>query len=228
MNNSYLKYAFILVCIVFAQLWGGTLSSLQNKVVLQAKSSPWIINRSLAQKPSDTLIIEAGTKIIIDGYHKIYCQGTVIVNGSPTHPVEISTMDSTDSWIGMDFNTGSNTLAINYLVVNNAFRNVLNGSVGYIKNTVFRNGFYGLQLRNHTGIKLESLLFEGNRYALDVRSNKLFIDKSKVENNAFAFFEAGGFEIVGEDNIWQKDEKKLDSSKVKIPQHVLEHIESRF
>lgn len=209
-------------------LFADTLNSLQGKVVLSPSGNPWIVPHSLNQKENDTLLVQAGVQIMVDGYFKISCRGTVQMQGTAARPITISASDSVDSWMGFELNSATNTLEMENVVINHAFRNVLHHQRGFLRQVTFRKGFYGLQVNQVGDLRLDSLRFEGNRYALDLRVPVIQLNHSIIENNAFAYYPGQNIIIQGAGNSVQKDEF-VDSEHVSQRQRqILQHLESRF
>jgi len=87
--------------------------------------SPYIVNGDIAVFPGNTLTIESGVEIKVNGNFQIFIRGEVIFNGTANKPISFISNISTTSknaWKGLRFeNTSNNNILINYVNIENAY-----------------------------------------------------------------------------------------------------------
>ncbi|HSQ42391.1 MAG TPA: right-handed parallel beta-helix repeat-containing protein [Fibrobacteraceae bacterium] len=227
---------------VFSLLTGGLvcafaqtpLQSLHGHVILSAAGSPYLVETSLVQTPRDTLVIEAGVRVLVDGYRKILLRGCVRIHGTASQPVIFSSADSTDSWIGLHWATGSKAMDVQELVVQNAFRNTVSASSGQMFQCRFQGNYYGLWVDDSPNLRLVRCEFQRNRYGLAVGSGILQISSSKISKNVYGIWLEGQGQIHGLENQIANNTEE-DSPAITKPisrsyysQRLLQALEARF
>lgn len=123
---------------------------------------PYLIYNSMLVDSLATLTINEGVKVYCNPNTRIFCAGTMVINGSESNPViiqgdrlEFDYKEAAGQWVGMYFLAGSKDNVIKNAIIKNAI-------LGIQVDTVF-NSNYSLQLLN-TEIKnmtYAGLYFQG-------------------------------------------------------------------
>ena len=71
-----------------------------NKVFLQEKDSPYVLEQSVVVGATDTLVIEPGVTVLMGEFAKLMIQGSVKIAGTNDKPVVFSGADSVANWNG--------------------------------------------------------------------------------------------------------------------------------
>lgn len=227
---------FMLSCTVFAHA-ATELVKLEGHVFLRAAQSPYLVNRSLVLSMKDTLTVEPGVEIRIQGYQKVILRGAVQIAGTAKKPVRILAADSSESWVGLHLSPGNNRTEIRGLEVHNAFRNTFRGVQGVISGSTFSNNYYALWIEESPSLQITDCRIEANRYGLTVSSDSLRLEKTTITQNVFGVWLEGSARISPLTNqIQQNQEANLstpsDSSRQtasgRISKHALQMVEARF
>ena len=141
-----------------------------NKVFLQEKDSPYVLEQSVVVGATDTLVIEPGVTVLMGEFAKLMIQGSVKIAGTNDKPVVFSGADSVANWNGFHIMSSAGAFEIKNLTVENAFRNTIFRSSGTLENVNFFNNYYGLWVDESPNVTLARCTFAHNRYALSVRA----------------------------------------------------------
>ncbi|MCF0216765.1 MAG: hypothetical protein HUK21_09865 [Fibrobacteraceae bacterium] len=206
------------------------------KVVLLEKDSPYFLGNSVVLSSSDTFFVEPGVVVLMGEYAKLTLRGPVKIEGSEDKPIRFKAVDSTSSWNGIHFISGSRLFEIKNLVVENAFRNTVFRSKGIFENVRFINNYYGLWIDDAPQVYLARCDFNRNRFALSVRAGKVMATDTKISNNVYGLYlEAGGVfegnqELIKnnlETDI-RKESDELASKGKKVSRNVWHRLETGF
>lgn len=190
--NKVLSFMAVLAALVFA----GEMPFPQvenGKVHLKEQDSPYILEQGVVLTSSDTLVADAGVTVLMGEYAKLMLRGPVSIAGTESKPVTFRSADSSESWNGVHFISGSKPFEVKYLQVENAFRNTVFRSRGIFENVKFVNNYYGLWVDDSPEVFLSRCSFSRNRFALSVRAGKVLAAETKIANNVYGLYlEAGG------------------------------------
>lgn len=176
-------------------------SSSGHKVILKAKKSPYILETNFVLPPEDSLIVEAGVEVYMNGYAKLLLRGAVKIDGTPKMPVAFRSADSTENWSGIYLATGTRYFSIKNLIVENAFRNTVIKSSGLFENVRFVNNYYGLWLDDSPKAEFTDCHFSRNRFALTVGNGSVNVRKSDIQNNVFGIYVEKGASFSGDTTL---------------------------
>ena len=151
-----------------------------NKVFLQEKDSPYVLEQSVVVGATDTLVIEPGVTVLMGEFAKLMIQGSVKIAGTNDKPVVFSGADSVANWNGFHIMSSAGAFEIKNLTVENAFRNTIFRSSGTLENVNFFNNYYGLWVDESPNVTLARCTFAHNRYALSVRAGRVVSNTSMV------------------------------------------------
>jgi len=230
-------WVLLFACAVWAAGDTTEITSLNGTVYLSASRSPYIVKKSLLQGPDDTLLAYPGVQVFVVGYHKIVLHGTVQIQGTARKPVRFSTLDSDDTWMGFLFETGSNAVLLNGLVVENAFRNTFRGVTGVLQISRIINNYYGIWIENSPGFKMTNCEFRENRYGLTGAEGVFSLDKSKIQANEYGIWLESTSSYTGKSNqvtknqtanISSPNDPSRQSASQRYPRAVLQGLEARF
>jgi len=169
-----------------------------HKVLLRASASPYLLESSFILAEDDTLKIEPGVEVFFSGYAKLFCRGTVDIEGSVKKPVAFRNADSGESWNGIYLSTGDRFFIVKNLIVENAFRNTVVRSSGIFDNVKFVNNYYGLWVENSPKFDLVGGEFSRNRFALSVGAGTVRFRKIKFHDNVFGLYLSKGSTFDGD------------------------------
>ncbi|MDR1759104.1 MAG: right-handed parallel beta-helix repeat-containing protein [Fibrobacter sp.] len=234
-----MKIFILLWCLGFSALWAMTpFPSLvkKGKHVLQASESPYLLEGSAVLSVNDTLIVEPGVEVQMNGYARLLLRGKVSVLGTAEKPVVFHSADSSESWNGFHLITGSRTFLIRNLIVKNAFRNTVTESAGTFENVKFESNYYGLWVQNSPKLNLSKCSFTHNRFGLSVESGVVSGRELAIEKNTFGLYIEQGAAFRGDRalirNNLEKDERseaeELAVKHKKVPQKVWRRLEEGF
>ncbi len=234
-----MKKLILFLSFGFSALWAVTpFPSLtkKGKHVLQASQSPFLLEGSAVLPVNDTLVIEPGVEILMNGYARLLLRGQVAVLGTAEKPVVFRSADSLESWNGIHLITGNRAFRIQNLIVKNAFRNTVTESAGTFENVKFENNYYGLWVQNSPTLHLSKCSFTYNRFGLSVESGVLSGKELSIEKNTFGLYVEQGAAFRGDRalirNNLEKDERseaeELAEKRKKIPQKIWRRLEEGF
>ncbi|MFA6341255.1 MAG: right-handed parallel beta-helix repeat-containing protein [Fibrobacteraceae bacterium] len=207
-----------------------------HKVFLKASKSPYLLENSVVLPATDSLIIEAGVEVFMSGYAKLLLRGSVQILGTSQKPVAFRNADSSDSWNGVHFATGSQYFVVRNLVIENAFRNTVTQSSGIFENVHFVNNYYGLWVENAPKVELVGCSFRRNRFALSVGTGSVHFKKTEIRDNVFGLYLEKGATFVGDtapihDNLEadvRRESDEMAGKGRKVSHSVWQRIEAGF
>ena len=88
-----------------------------NKVFLQEKDSPYVLEQSVVVGATDTLVIEPGVTVLMGEFAKLMIQGSVKIAGTNDKPVVFSGADSVANWNGFHIMSSAQPFEIKNLTV---------------------------------------------------------------------------------------------------------------
>lgn len=186
-----------------AYLFGQTsyLSGNINGKLLKGKI--YIINTDVTIPANDSLVLEPGTKLFIDGLHKIIVKGKLIAIGTNKENIifssvsNINSKDSIQKWIGFEGNSTS-SIKIDFCEVSNtqiAFKNFLELSVSnsIIKNHINivsnQSDVDGNTVINNCTIKNVASVFSGGGKNVTISCNNLtFAQKDPSKSYDYSYY----------------------------------------
>lgn len=206
------------------------------KVRLREQDSPYILEQGIVFTSSDTLEVEAGVTVLMGEYAKLMLRGPVKILGSESKPVVFRSADSSESWNGVHFISGSKPFEVKYLRVENAFRNTVFRTRGVFENSHFVNNYYGLWVDDAPEIILSHCEFTRNRFALSIRAGKVVSDETKISSNVYGLYlEAGGVfdgnKSLVKDNLEtnvRKESDELAGQGKRVNRNIWQRIETGF
>lgn len=208
------------------------LKSLKGKIVLKAEESPYLIGADLVQSRRDSLVVEPGVRILVEGYSRVVLRGYVSMEGKKEAPIKVEATDSNLGWVGLFFSTGENELNLHWLEVKNAFKNVVSGSKGSLQNSIFSNNHYGLWVERSPLFVIQNSTFSENRYGITAVNGTANIQGGVIRENSFGvFLERGGNATLEgtkftENEVHDTLEEKVGEGK--LEKRVLRALESQF
>ena len=207
-----------------------------NKVFLQEKDSPYVLEQSVVVGATDTLVIEPGVTVLMGEFAKLMIQGSVKIAGTNDKPVVFSGADSVANWNGFHIMSSAQPFEIKNLTVENAFRNTIFRSSGTLENVNFFNNYYGLWVDESPNVTLARCTFAHNRYALSVRAGRVVSNGTSISENVYGLYLETAGKLDGDtDLIRNKQESDIRSeaadlktSKKRVRRNVWHNIEARF
>ena len=163
-------------------------------------------------------------------------RGPVEIKGSESKPVIFRSADSSESWNGIHFISGSKPFEVKNLVVENAFRNSVFRTRGVLENVKFVNNYYGLWVDDVPELILSSCEFSRNRFALSVRGSKVVSMGSSVFNNVYGLFLEVGGNFQGDmalikgnlESDVSRESEEMSGNRKRVSRGVWRRIETGF
>ena len=207
-----------------------------NKVFLQEKDSPYVLEQSVVVGATDTLVIEPGVTILMGEFAKLMIQGSVKIAGTNDKPVVFSGADSVANWNGFHIMSSAQPFEIKNLTVENAFRNTIFRSSGTLENVNFFNNYYGLWVDESPNVTLASCSFAHNRYALSVRAGRVVSNGTSISENVYGLYLETAGKLDGDTDLIRNNQESdirseaadLKTSKKRVRRNVWHNIEARF
>ena len=207
-----------------------------NKVFLQEKDSPYVLEQSVVVGATDTLVIEPGVTVLMGEFAKLMIQGSVKIAGTNDKPVVFSGADSVANWNGFHIMSSAGAFEIKNLTVENAFRNTIFRSSGTLENVNFFNNYYGLWVDESPNVTLARCTFAHNRYALSVRAGRVVSNGTSVSENVYGLYLETEGKLDGDTDLIRNNQESdirseaadLKTSKKRVRRNVWHNIEARF
>ena len=207
-----------------------------NKVFLQEKDSPYVLEQSVVVGATDTLVIEPGVTVLMGEFAKLMIQGSVKIAGTNDKPVIFSGADSVANWNGFHIMSSAGPFEIKNLTVENAFRNTIFRSSGTLENVNFFNNYYGLWVDESPNVTLSHCTFAHNRYALSVRAGRVISNGTSVSENVYGLYLETDGKLDGDTDLIRNNQESdirseaadLKTSKKRVRRNVWHNIEARF
>ena len=207
-----------------------------NKVFLQEKDSPYVLEQSVVVGATDTLVIEPGVTVLMGEFAKLMIQGSVKIAGTNDKPVVFSGADSVANWNGFHIMSSAQQFEIKNLTVENAFRNTIFRSSGTLENVNFFNNYYGLWVDESPNVTLARCTFAHNRYALSVRAGRVVSNGTSISENVYGLYLETEGKLDGDTDLIRNNQESdirseaadLKTSKKRVRRNVWHNIEARF
>jgi hypothetical protein len=207
-----------------------------NKVFLQEKDSPYVLEQSVVVGAKDTLVIEPGVTVLMGEFAKLMIQGSVKIAGTNDKPVIFSGADSVANWNGFHIMSSAGPFEIKNLTVENAFRNTIFRSSGTLENVNFFNNYYGLWVDESPNVTLARCTFAHNRYALSVRAGRVVSNGTSISENVYGLYLETAGTLDGDTDLIRNNQESdirseaadLKTSKKRVRRNVWHNIEARF
>lgn len=207
-----------------------------NKVFLQEKDSPYVLEQSVVVGAKDTLVIEPGVTVLMGEFAKLMIQGSVKIAGTNDKPVVFSGADSVANWNGFHIMSSAQPFEIKNLTVENAFRNTIFRSSGTLENVNFFNNYYGLWVDESPNVTLARCTFAHNRYALSVRAGRVVSNGTSISENVYGLYLETAGTLDGDSDLIRNNQESdirseaadLKTSKKRVRRNVWHNIEARF
>ena len=207
-----------------------------NKVFLQEKDSPYVLEQSVVVAATDTLVIEPGVTVLMGEFAKLMIQGSVKIAGTNDKPVVFSGADSVANWNGFHIMSSAQPFEIKNLTVENAFRNTIFRSSGTLENVNFFNNYYGLWVDESPYVTLARCTFAHNRYALSVRAGRVVSNGTSISENVYGLYLETEGKLDGDTDLIRNNQESdirseaadLKTSKKRVRRNVWHNIEARF
>ena len=207
-----------------------------NKVFLQEKDSPYVLEQSVVVGAMDTLVIEPGVTVLMGEFAKLMIQGSVKIAGTNDKPVVFSGADSVANWNGFHIMSSAGAFEIKNLTVENAFRNTIFRSSGTLENVNFFNNYYGLWVDESPNVTLARCTFAHNRYALSVRAGRVVSNGTSISENVYGLYLETEGKLDGDTDLIRNNQESdirseaadLKTSKKRVRRNVWHNIEARF
>ena len=207
-----------------------------NKVFLQEKDSPYVLEQSVVVGAKDTLVIEPGVTVLMGEFAKLMIQGSVKIAGTNDKPVVFSGADSVANWNGFHIMSSAQPFEIKNLTVENAFRNTIFRSSGTLENVNFFNNYYGLWVDESPNVTLARCTFAHNRYALSVRAGRVVSNGTSISENVYGLYLETAGTLDGDTDLIRNNQESdirseaadLKTSKKRVRRNVWHNIEARF
>ena len=207
-----------------------------NKVFLQEKDSPYVLEQSVVVGATDTLVIEPGVTVLMGEFAKLMIQGSVKIAGTNDKPVVFSGADSVANWNGLHIMSSAQPFEIKNLTVENAFRNTIFRSSGTLENVNFFNNYYGLWVDESPNVTLARCTFAHNRYALSVRAGRVVSNGTSISENVYGLYLETEGKLDGDTDLIRNNQESdirseaadLKTSKKRVRRNVWHNIEARF
>ena len=207
-----------------------------NKVFLQEKDSPYVLEQSVVVGAKDTLVIEPGVTVLMGEFAKLMIQGSVKIAGTNDKPVVFSGADSVANWNGFHIMSSAGPFEIKNLTVENAFRNTIFRSSGTLENVNFFNNYYGLWVDESPNVTLARCTFAHNRYALSVRAGRVVSNGTSISENVYGLYLETAGTLDGDTDLIRNNQESdirseaadLKTSKKRVRRNVWHNIEARF
>ena len=207
-----------------------------NKVFLQEKDSPYVLEQSVVVGTTDTLVIEPGVTVLMGEFAKLMIQGSVKIAGTNDKPVVFSGADSVANWNGFHIMSSAGAFEIKNLTVENAFRNTIFRSSGTLENVNFFNNYYGLWVDESPNVTLVRCTFAHNRYALSVRAGRVVSNGTSISENVYGLYLETEGKLDGDTDLIRNNQESdirseaadLKTSKKRVRRNVWHNIEARF
>ena len=207
-----------------------------NKVFLQEKDSPYVLEQSVVVGATDTLVIEPGVTVLMGEFAKLMIQGSVKIAGTNDKPVVFSGADSVANWNGFHIMSSTVPFEIKNLTVENAFRNTIFRSSGTLENVNFFNNYYGLWVDESPNVTLARCTFAHNRYALSVRAGSVVLNGTSISENVYGLYLETAGKLDGDTDLIRNNQESdirseaadLKTSKKRVRRNVWHNIEARF
>ena len=207
-----------------------------NKVFLQEKDSPYVLEQGVVVGATDTLVIEPGVTVLMGEFAKLMIQGSVKIAGTNDKPVIFSGADSVVNWNGFHIMSSAVPFEIKNLTVENAFRNTIFRSSGTLENVNFFNNYYGLWVDESPNVTLTRCTFAHNRYALSVRAGRVVSNGTSISENVYGLYLETEGKLDGDSDLIRNNQESdirseaadLKTSKKRVRRNVWHNIEARF
>ena len=207
-----------------------------NKVFLQEKDSPYVLEQSVVVGATDTLVVEPGVTVLMGEFAKLMIQGSVKIAGTNDKPVVFSGADSVANWNGFHIMSSAQPFEIKNLTVENAFRNTIFRSSGTLENVNFFNNYYGLWVDESPNVTLTRCTFAHNRYALSVRAGRVVSNGTSISENVYGLYLETEGKLDGDTDLIRNNQESdirseavdLKTSKKRVRRNVWHNIEARF
>ena len=207
-----------------------------NKVFLQEKDSPYVLEQGVVVGATDTLVIESGVTVLMGEFAKLMIQGSVKIAGTNDKPVIFSGADSVANWNGFHIMSSTVPFEIKNLTVENAFRNTIFRSSGTLENVNFFNNYYGLWVDESPNVTLARCTFAHNRYALSVRAGRVVSNGTSISENVYGLYLETEGKLDGDSDLIRNNQESdirseaadLKTSKKRVRRNVWHNIEARF
>ena len=207
-----------------------------NKVFLQEKDSPYVLEQGVVVGAADTLVIEPGVTVLMGEFAKLMIQGSVKIAGTNDKPVVFSGADSVANWNGFHIMSSAQPFEIKNLTVENAFRNTIFRSSGTLENVNFFNNYYGLWVDESPNVTLARCTFAHNRYALSVRAGRVVSNGTSISENVYGLYLETAGTLDGDTDLIRNNQESdirseaadLKTSKKRVRRNVWHNIEARF
>lgn len=207
-----------------------------NKVFLQEKDSPYVLEQGVVVGATDTLVIEPGVTVLMGEFAKLMIQGSVKIAGTNDKPVIFSGADSVANWNGFHIMSSVVPFEIKNLTVENAFRNTIFRSSGTLENVNFFNNYYGLWVDESPNVTLTRCTFAHNRYALSVRAGRVVSNGTSISENVYGLYLETEGKLDGDTDLIRNNQESdirseaadLKTSKKRVRRNVWHNIEARF
>ena len=207
-----------------------------NKVFLQEKDSPYVLEQSVVVGATDTLVIEPGVTVLMGEFAKLMIQGSVKIAGTNDKPVVFSGADSVANWNGFHIMSSAQPFEIKNLTVENAFRNTIFRSSGTLENVNLFNNYYGLWVDESPNVTLARCTFAHNRYALSVRAGRVVSNGTSISENVYGLYLETAGKLDGDTDLIRNNQESdirseaadLKTSKKRVRRNVWHNIEARF
>ena len=207
-----------------------------NKVFLQEKDSPYVLEQGVVVGEKDSLVIEPGVTVLMGEFSKLMIQGSVKIAGTNDKPVVFSGADSVANWNGFHIMSSAQPFEIKNLTVENAFRNTIFRSSGTLENVNFFNNYYGLWVDESPNVTLARCTFAHNRYALSVRAGRVVSNGTSISENVYGLYLETEGKLDGDTDLIRNNQESdirseaadLKTSKKRVRRNVWHNIEARF
>ena len=207
-----------------------------NKVFLQEKDSPYVLEQGVVVGATDTLVIEPGVTVLMGEFAKLMIQGSVKIAGTNDKLVIFSGADSVANWNGFHIMSSAVPFEIKNLTVENAFRNTIFRSSGTLENVNFFNNYYGLWVDESPNVTLARCTFAHNRYALSVRAGRVVSNGTSISENVYGLYLETEGKLDGDTDLIRNNQESdirseaadLKTSKKRVRRNVWHNIEARF
>ena len=207
-----------------------------NKVFLQEKDSPYVLEEGVVVGATDTLVIESGVTVLMGEFAKLMIQGSVKIAGTNDKPVIGSGADCVANWNGFHIMSSTVPFEIKNLTVENAFRNTIFRSSGTLENVNFFNNYYGLWVDESPNVTLARCTFAHNRYALSVRAGRVVSNGTSISENVYGLYLETEGKLDGDSDLIRNNQESdirseaadLKTSKKRVRRNVWHNIEARF
>lgn len=167
----------------------GINNSFADKNVKSVISSDTIISNDIYIAPGETLFIQSGIKMLLEGYRSIVVKGTILVEGSSSCPVIFAPAqrscltEGNPCWKGIEMVGKSCMGRFRNCRFEGAFRNLIWGADTKFDTCEFAGNYFALYCTRNASVTIKSCKFYHNKYGICAQNSSPSLFGNSILNN---------------------------------------------